>query len=72
MTHQVALSGDAYTALRKARKSHESFSDAVLRLLQESKVGKKDPTALSRAKLRMTMSVEEHLALIDKERREWT
>lgn len=71
MTHQVALSQVAYAALRKERKSHESFSDVVLRLLEESHRARKDPASFLQRRTRRRIPVEEHLRLIEEERDAW-
>lgn len=65
MTHQVALSREAYQALRKAKRAEESFSDAVLRLLQEQRSHQRDPWKFVRAHRRHVLSTEERLAEVE-------
>ena len=43
MTHQVSLRGAAYEALRREKRPGESFSDVVLRIIQEARPRAKDP-----------------------------
>jgi predicted CopG family antitoxin len=65
VTHQVALSREAYQALRKAKRPEESFSDAVLRLLHAHRAAEHDPWKFVRARRRHVRSVEERLAEVE-------
>lgn len=65
MTHQVALSREAYQALRKAKQPQESFSDAVLRLLHEHRARERDPWKFVRARRRHLLDTESRLAEVE-------
>lgn len=62
MTHQVALSEPAYAALKRAKRGTESFSDAVLRLLQQAHRAEKDPHQFGKRRHQFRISMQEHLA----------
>lgn len=67
MTKQVALSNDAYAALRKVKQEGESFSDLVMRLMREASVGK-DPMRWVNRPHRFWVTKEEHLRMIEEGR----
>ena len=68
MTKQVALSEHAYAALRNAKTPEESFSDAVLRLLERSA---KDPMAFARRPREFQLSSAAHLKQVEADRDAW-
>lgn len=68
MTHQVALSNEAYGALQREKQSAESFSQAVLRLLRAARRAQKDPSRFVARKRRHVLGLAEHLALVEADR----
>jgi predicted CopG family antitoxin len=61
MTKQVALSEEAYRALRRRRRESESFSQAVLRLLETVKRHERDPRLFARRRHHFLVGAEAHL-----------
>lgn len=68
MTKQVALSDEAYAELRREKKPEESFSQAVLRLLRSARLARKDPMAFVGQPRRFTMTMQEHLDMVESDR----
>lgn len=62
---QVSLKPEAYLALRKVRRPGESFSDAVLRLLQEHQAQARDPWRFVRGKRRRLRTLPQRLAEVE-------
>lgn len=67
MTKPVTLSNRAFTALRGEKKSGESDSDVVLRLIDALQRPKADPSALIRAPLKRALAAGRHRDLV----RQW-
>lgn len=68
MTRQVALSEEAYARLRREKRQHESFSQAVIRLLETARRAKKDPKAFLDHDFKPLLSMEEHLRMVEEDR----
>lgn len=63
MTKPVTLSEEAFRELRREKRPEESTSDAILRLIRNSKE-RQDPSKLFRLRLKRVMSRGQHLAMV--------
>lgn len=68
MTKQVALSNEAYAALRGEKQEAESFSDLVLRLMREANMGRRDPMRWLSRPHKSWLTMEEHLQMVEEGR----
>jgi predicted CopG family antitoxin len=68
MTKQVALSEEAYRALRQRRRDSESFSQAIMRLLDTVQRHERDPRAFTRRRHRFLLDADSHLKEAEKGR----
>lgn len=68
MTKPMTVSDRAFAALRKEKKKGESDSDVIMRLLEEAKGRKKDPWLWVNMKHKRSMSLDEHLKMIEESR----
>ena len=68
VTKQVSLSNEAYAKLKAEKATGESFSDVVVRLLGQARMGKKDPMRFVNHPHEFLLAMDEHLAMVDEGR----
>jgi predicted CopG family antitoxin len=66
MARSVSLSDEAFAALRREKRPHESDSDVVLRLQRAAHARQRDPLSFFRRPPRAEISPAEHEQFIER------